>query len=142
MQYLRTASLAAFALFLGACASKGGISESPEKYLTKRAEARWTAMISGQWEQAYAYFTPGYREASSLEGYRQSMLGRRVSWTGARVKKVECSDAERCLVGVEVDYSLIGGMPGVANVSSQHYSEETWLRLGGEWYYLPAKQSR
>lgn len=96
-------------------------------------------MMTGDWEKAYAYFTPGYRDVNAYEAFRVSMVNRQVNWTAARSVGAECESAEKCVVTVEINYSLIGGLRGVSEVSSTRRSDETWLKLGGEWYLLPQR---
>jgi hypothetical protein len=142
-----THRIAAFAVaisLLAACATGGGPrpGQTPEQYLETRAEARWAHVLGGQWAEAYAFLTPGYREVHDLQGYRDAMQNRRLQWTAAEVQGVDCDSDERCSVQVRVNYSVIGGIPGVREMSSVHNVSETWLRLGGEWYMLPRTDGR
>jgi hypothetical protein len=139
MRYLKHLSAAFFAVLLAACGTTGSVMEKPEQYLAKRAEARWNSMIAGDWEKAYGYFTPGYREVNEYEAFRLGMVNRQVNWSAARGKAVECESEEKCLVKIDIDYSLVGGMRGVPEVAATRNQTETWLNLGGEWYFLPDK---
>ncbi len=58
---------AACALFLSGCATLGG--GTPEDQVRERAQARWTAIVTGKWDKAYSYATPGYRQAVNVGGF-------------------------------------------------------------------------
>jgi hypothetical protein len=139
MRYLKHLSAALCAVLLVACGATTPVKESAEQSLAKRAETRWGALISSDWESAYGYFTPGYREVNDYETFRLGMVNRKVSWTGARSTGVQCESAEKCSVQMDIDYSLIGGMPGVPEMASTRSQAETWLKLAGEWYFLPER---
>lgn len=142
MPILRIAVVAALVLVVAGCAGAPATVQTPEDRVAQRAQARWDHLLQGRWDDAYGYFTPGYREANSLETFQRSMLGRRIRWASAQLQGVECESAERCIASVEIDFELIGGMPGVPQVESSRLSPEVWLRLDGEWYFLPQRQLR
>jgi hypothetical protein len=132
--------LAALVVLLSACAAgtpAPSADRSPEEHLSARAAARWQHLIAGEWEQAYALLTPGYREVNDFDAYRQTMRERKIDWTAAHVTGVECESESRCTVRVRMEYSVIGGIPGVRDMSSVRTSAETWLKLGKDWYFLP-----
>lgn len=141
----RTILMALFAALLTACAGTGtGASAgkrggTPEEQVSARAEARWKHVLAFELPQAYAFYTPGYREANSFERYTNFIQNRRVQWTGAKVKSVTCTAPERCVANVAVDYKLIGGMPGAPDVGATQVVEETWLLVDGAWYHLPTR---
>ena len=139
MRLVNFAAASLCAALLAACSTTAPRSENPEQLLGKRAEERWGALIAGDWEKAYAYFTPGYRDVNAYEGYRLSMVNRQINWTAARAKGVECESEAKCLVKIDIDYSLIGGMQGVGKVSSTRNATETWLKLENQWYLLPQR---
>jgi hypothetical protein len=134
-------TLAASALALLAACAGGGTKRgsTPEAQVTARAEARWKHVLALELQQAYEFFTPGYREAHDFKRYETSIENRQLDWTAARVTGVTCDTAERCVASVSIDYTLIGGMPGVENVSATQALDESWLKIGGQWYHLPSR---
>lgn len=129
------------AALLAACSATAPRPDTsnPEQFLGKRAEDRWNALMSADWEKAYAYFTPGYRDVNAYEGFRLGMVNRQINWTAVRSKGVECESEQKCLVSLEIDYQLIGGMRGVSEVGSTRNETETWLKLENQWYLLPQR---
>jgi hypothetical protein len=132
-------------LLLSACAAtgdrpgRGAAPTDPAAYLPSRAEARWRHVIEGRWQEAYGYLTPGTRQVLPLDAYRAGLEASNLVWTGAESLDVTCSSEDSCVVAVRVSFDLRGGLPGVPKVSAANAVRETWLRTGGEWYFLPDK---
>jgi hypothetical protein len=126
---------------LAACATMGP-PPAPEQVVAARADARWVALLSSDWEKAYEFLSPGFRATTTLDDYRIGMINRQLNWTGAAPARAVCESAEKCAVKVRVDYALIGGLPGVREVKSSAESAETWLKLDGTWFFLPDRSGR
>lgn len=124
--------LVAAAGFLAACA----IGPKMPTSLEDRVQARWDALVAGDLETAYAYFSPGYRASTSLAQFQKKMQRRALRWTGASYKSKDCED-DRCRVVVDVDYHLYA--PTVGHHRSTRGVSETWLKVDGEWYFIPKK---
>jgi len=123
---------------LAACAGMPKRSKQPVA-LEERAQVRWDHLISGNWDEAYTYLTPGVREATNVDGYKSRLAFSQVAWTAAAVEESNCESEDRCTVNVKVHFDLRGGLPGVPHLSSMHLVRETWLKLDGTWYYLPSR---
>lgn len=122
------------------CQSMASKTQSPEEYLSVRAAQRWQHLINREWDAAYAMLSPGVRSAATANDYARAMsVPRNVLWEDAHTASVECPEAERCLVKVTVRYRLVGVSQSLNNVKSSHLITETWLRIGGDWYFVPAK---
>lgn len=80
--------------------------------------ARWTALIKGDLDGAYALLSPASRETTSLETFKKNT--RKGGFREARVDTVECG-AELCTVKLWVtyDHRLMKGV--------QTPIEETWI---------------
>jgi hypothetical protein len=87
--------------------------------------------MEGRVESAYAYLSPGYREAHSLARYSLTVQGVGL-WKGAKVHEMQC-EAKRCEVKVVLDLSIRGAKPVPVPV------EEAWIQLedGGTWWHVP-----
>lgn len=119
-----------FALALAGCADKA----SPDN-VDRRAVERWNYLIAHQAEKAYDYLTPGFRQTKKREDYAAAMNERPLQWKGVTFNRKECDD-DRCTVYVDVAYTL--KMPGSAGaVDTTSTQSEVWIRVDGEWYYLP-----
>lgn len=93
-----------------------------------RAEGRWNAMITKDYEGAYAFLSPGSKAANTLEQFRLKF--RPINWVSARALSSEC-DAEKCRVKIQltVNDKRLGG--DVATVF-----EEVWVQSSGQWWFV------
>lgn len=122
---------------LSACATSGS---GPEKEkIENRAQARWDALLAGDVETAYGYFSPGYRSSVSLIDYAVELRMRRVNWTSAAYKEHSCEN-KTCDVKFTVGYKIVRALPGVPTFESQSIVDERWIQIDGQWWYLPQKQ--
>ena len=122
---------------LSACATSG--SRPGEEKLESRAQARWDALLAGDVETAYGYFSPGYRSSVSLIDFGVDLRVRRVHWTSATYKEHSCEN-KTCDVKFTVGYRIVGALPGVPKFESQSVVDERWIQTDGQWWYLPQKQ--
>lgn len=123
------------ATLLAACATTGH-KPSPEQLVQERAKARWDALLDDRIEDAWGYFTPGYRTGLSLAAYHRRLAARRILYTGAEVTGSTCSETS-CKVKISVDFAVMGALPGVPRMDSTSPVEEDWVFTAGDWYLLP-----
>jgi hypothetical protein len=124
------------ALVLTACATTGGgVAEDP---IPQRAQARWDALLAGDFETAYGYLTPGYRSSKTLTDYEMGFRLRRVAYEGASYKSHECADS-RCTVKMDVEIMIASPVPGLQEWKSKSVLDEQWVKTNGQWWYLPKK---
>jgi len=102
----------------------------------ERAKERWDAVLTGDFQTAYSYYSPGYRSAKSPVDYEILMRTRRVAWISADVQSVEC-ESNACTVDVKVGYRVGVPLPGVSKWENFSYMKERWVKTGGEWWFLP-----
>lgn len=119
---------------LSGCATTG--TSSPQEQVEQRAQQRWDLVLDDDLNAAYAYFTPGYRSGMSSNAWQRTMLARRVAVTAAEVTGSEC-DEDTCEVSVLAGYSVHGAVPGVDRYDGETTVTEDWLRVDGQWFYLP-----
>lgn len=123
-------AIALSALALAGCADKA----NPDN-VDKRSVDRWNFLIAHQAEKAYDYLTPGYRQTRTREDYASAMNNRPLQWKSVAFNRKECED-DRCTVYIDVAYTL--KMPGSAGaIDTTSTQSETWIRVDGEWYFLP-----
>ncbi len=103
---------------------------TPEEIVHERAQARWEALIAGEWEKAYSFSAPSYRALVDFKRYR-GRIGGAVSWTGVEVVKVAC-EAEACTATIRIDYKM--APISRDGVSSTHV-DETWILEDGAWWW-------
>ena len=120
----RLAAVVFVAVLVG-CA--GVAPRSDEAVVKQRAQARWEALVKGDFNAAYGYFSPGSRSVMSATDYALSL--RRGFWKSAVIEKVECGSAQICEVSATIEYELKG-------LRTKTPLRESWIRDGSEWWYL------
>lgn len=124
--------IAVAALALAAC---GAVKKDEAGVVEARAQQRWNYLIEHHAEKAYDYLTPGFRQTITREKYALEKNDPAVRWTGARVGSHTC-DGDTCKVRVWVDTMV--RMPGIGKAQKASLpTDERWIRIGGNWYYLP-----
>lgn len=121
----------ALALVLGGCAGFAG--STPEASVEARANARWQALIKGDFDAAYEYLPPSVRATRTKQEYRASFAGA-VSWVKGEVEQVEC-EAQRCeaVVRVEAVPLIRRGFTGNIKLGMP----ESWIKEEGNWWFFP-----
>lgn len=100
--------------------------------LRVRAEGRWAALIAGDFDQAYGFETPGYRELYTAQQYR-NRYGKGLRWQQARVVEMELKSPKVASVTLEIEYSF--HVSGQGMMSHKGPVTETWVRIEGQWWY-------
>jgi hypothetical protein len=116
--------IAVAAIVIGACAVT---PRTPEEAVKQRSQARWDAMVKGDFNAAYGYLSPGSRSVITASDYASSL--RAGFWKSAVVDKVECGSAQSCDVSATIEYEHLGRR-------TKTPLRETWIREGSEWWYL------
>jgi hypothetical protein len=125
--------LLSLAVIVAGCAGVGGITpDTPADVkvasVSERAQARWQALVDGDWGRAYGYISPATREVLTLDSYRGA-FGGAIKYTKARVEKVEC-EAEACRVRMQITYDH----PWMKGVTTP--IDESWILDKGQFWYL------
>lgn len=118
------------ALALAGCAALD--SRPPEEIVKERAAKRWQALVSGDFNTAYDYASPAYRQGKTRDYYvnKQRNAGV-VQWLSATVVSVKCEGA-RCKTTTELTSKpLIPGFRGTLRSGI----EETWILEDGRWWF-------
>ena len=106
----------------------------PEEVVAERAQARWDAMAERDFQKAWEFYSPGFREQTSAELFSVEMARRPVRWESAKVQQVNCAD-QRCEVSSEVAYSVPGASGPLAGHEGSREVDEIWIELDGKWWY-------
>lgn len=110
---------------------------SAESVLSNYAEERWKAMIRGNTDAAYQYYTDAFKETTPLEVFRNQVRGTGL-WSRAKVRDVTCEQSgKRCQVDVEVTVSM--KMRGLGKpVETSDIIREVWVKDGwfSDWRYV------
>ncbi len=117
------------ALALAGCAALQ--PKTPEEIVTQRVEARWDALIKGDFPAAWAYTQPAYRAIVKQADYAKT-FGAGGQWRGVQVPQVSC-EAERCTVRIRLTTRVT--LPPFRGQELTGALDETWVREDGNWWY-------
>jgi len=132
VRVIRNIAMVAMCAFLmSACATTG-----PGSTVAKRAQDRWDALLAGDFENAYQFYSPGFRSSHSRSDFEVSMRLRKVQYRGAQYASEEC-EAERCKLSFNVQYQVASPVPGLDTWESKTTLDETWVKTQGQWWYVP-----
>jgi len=123
-------ALVAMLIALAGCAGFGLTKDSPPEAkraaVTERVNARWAAIIKGDMDTAYTFFSPATRQLLTVGTYRLQARGS--GFRKAEITSVTC-EAEVCQVAVVVTLDH-RQMPGL-----QSTVDETWVLDNGQYWY-------
>jgi hypothetical protein len=117
------------ALVVAGCGDNLVEAQPPEQAVAERAQARWNALLAGDWETAYDFASPAYRGLVDVPGFR-ARLGGQASWLGATVRDVQCRD-EVCEAVVRLKF--MSPPPIIGGELETDYKEK-WINADGEWW--------
>lgn len=123
-------------MLLSACATTS--TAEPEDIVRDRAQARWDALLVGDFETAYSYYSPGFRSATSVVDFAIGIRMRKVQYLSAEYQDQSCEN-NVCTVQFKLGYRVAKPVPGVDNWESEGVVSEQWIKSDGEWWFLPQK---
>ena len=118
-------------LLLVACGA-----EPSEQSLDERVLARWGHMVERDFQAAWVFYTPGFRQTNPQQAFANEMAQRPVRWTGVEWMGAECA-ADVCEVTVRVGFRAVGAPSGMSSVEVVRDLRERWLLIDGQWWYSP-----
>lgn len=120
---------------LSACAAS---APTRDEVIPERAQARWDALLAGDFGTAYGYLSPGVRSTMSATDFEIAFRLRRIQYLSAEYREHSCGD-DVCTVKMIIGYRVVQPLAGVPEWESESAVEERWILSGGEWWYLPEK---
>lgn len=123
------------ALLLAALVSACATSPPAATDVRQRSQARWEAILAGDFDRAYDLYSPGYRSSHSRVDFAIEQRMRRVRWTSAEVQESSC-EADVCSVVTRIGYQVAGAVPGLSQWNSKKDVKERWVRADGQWWFL------
>ena len=128
------AACSAFLLLTG-CAGLQ-LTGTPEERVAKRAEAQMNAFLQKDYEQAYTYMSPGYRNTHSLHRFASDFTGM-ANLQGFDIGQVECESEVRCEAVIHRQQKAPPGILGTSNrpMILPLTSRQTWVLVNGTWYH-------
>lgn len=110
---------------------------TPEQRVAQRANARWQAMIAGEYEKAYGYLSPGFRLKVKDFTYRNRFAGK-TTFRSAKISGVVC-EQDSCQVTVDTEYTVHAIPPFAMDLDRPGKDNERWVLLDKEWWLVPDK---
>lgn len=112
-------------------------SEKPPaaESLEDRILARWTAVIERDFETAWGFYSPGFRQTNPLEPFVNDMNGRPIRWLEAELLQLDCED-DVCNVRLRVVYTPVVGPAGLIGTQIPTILDERWLRIDDRWWFV------
>lgn len=137
MLLLKRSSLVILLAFLAGCAGSSRMSEEGQAMLLERAEARWLALVDRDWDTAYEYTSPAYRDVITKSMYRRK-FSYMVEWELTSVDFVNY-DARAAVASVAIGVmSRPVKQTSAASVAIGAVPTrvvEQWILVDGEWWY-------
>jgi hypothetical protein len=112
---------------LAACASGVMRTRGDAEVVKERSQARWDAMVKGDFKAGYRFLSPAGKAIYSEDQYEAGY--KRGFWTGADVEKVECPTAELCEADVRISYKY-----GGAQMKTP--LREKWVKQDSNWWFV------
>jgi hypothetical protein len=109
--------------------SKDSPAEVKQAAVGKRAAERWQALIRGDYQGAYAYFSAASREVYPAADFAARMS--KIAYRGISVDKVEC-EAEVCTVSLTLKYDP----PGLRMTNVPTPLQENWIIERGQAWFV------
>lgn len=135
MKWIRGAAvLTASIATLAACATTS--TAARDRAIEQRAQARWNALLAGDYATAHSYAAPGYRSATSATDFEIGYRIRRVQYDSAEYREHRCEERV-CTVRMWVGYTIPRPAQGVPEWKSHSIVEERWIEVDGEWWFNP-----
>lgn len=107
---------------------------SPEDAVRERVEARWRALVERDFQKAYQYETPGFREAYTVPVFK-GQFGDWVIWKSAKAGEVKI-EGTKAKVMVRLVYSAIVPNAPQPMVENSTHVEETWMLQNLDWFHV------
>jgi hypothetical protein len=102
--------------------------------LRERVSARWEALIDRDFDRAYKFQTPEYREGTSVSDYGFRMGRSTVRWHLAALKQVRYHTPTEAEALVDLDYSF--ALPGTDQIArTQGQFSDWWVYREGVWWH-------
>jgi hypothetical protein len=99
--------------------------------LKARVDARWKALVSGDFRVAYEHMSPNARKIQALDEFQATL--RRGSWRAHRILEAKCESDEVCELRMEI--TMLANPKGVGVMQLPASLTEIWIKISDEWYF-------
>jgi hypothetical protein len=111
--------------------------QTDEEQVLVLAEKRQAALLKYDFNQAYKYMSPGYRQLNTIEQFTSNYAGV-YSWVSSNVLNASCEE-DVCKVNVKVfvDMGLMRntGAAGAEKFLIPRVNRETWFKINNKWWF-------
>ena len=97
---------------------------------------RWAALQAEDWEKAYSFMSPGYRETHSLSSFR-ARYGGAPGLKDHEIRSVSCDEDDLCIATVVASYEA--NIPRMGSHEGRRPFRERWILVDGEWWLFPRR---
>lgn len=108
------------------------VNKSSAEYVRERANLRWQALIKKDWDAAYQFELPAYRQTHDVGQY-MAKFGKTLQWKSVKIDSAVVN-AESNTADVALTITLDVMMPGVGNMQTNSEIRERWLKQDDEWW--------
>lgn len=108
------------------------VNKSSAEYVQERANLRWQALIKKDWNAAYQFELPAYRQAHDVSQY-MAKFGKTLQWKSVKVDDaVINASSETADVALTLTFDVV--MPGAGKIETHNEVRERWLKQDNEWW--------
>lgn len=118
-----------------------GCAETVED-IDAKTVARWNALINSNYEESYQYIAPSYRELEDFMTYKMRIQKTQlnIQWNEVEFLGKECAK-DTCDIKIKMNYTYKFSRRAFGEATADTTIEESWIKDGGKWYYLPKKNT-
>ena len=116
-------------------ASGQDIVSERRKALEQRVTAKWDALIRHDFDAAYSFTSPAYRQQFSLDVFKRQFTTGIVVWRRIEVVDIEFKGDDAAKVGINI-YFVYYLPQAEKTIDMSNYVQESWVRSDGQWWYL------
>ena len=115
----------------------GIVKENPAKRaaLEQRVAAKWETLVRRDFAATYAFTSPAYREAFSLEAFRRKFGNGKVVWKRVEVVSVDFKGDDAAIVGIKI-HIVYHDPQSQRSLDMVTNAQESWVYVDGQWWYV------
>ena len=116
------------------CTGVANMGKTSAELLQERVELRWQALIKKDWNAAYQFELPAYRQTHAVSQY-QAKFGSTLQWKSIHIDAVAVN-AETDTADVRLTLVYSFSMPGFGLTEGNSQINERWMRQDNEWWMV------
>lgn len=133
---LKLTIIGSMLFLLAGCNTKETVDD-----IDKKAIDRWQSLMSGDYEKAYSFLAPSYRQLENLSSFsnRMNTAQLHITWNEVNFKNKQC-EPEVCEVNIDMTYTYKFPKRSMGESKATTQVKESWIKSNDKWYYLPAEK--